>query len=166
MACLLDCIHTPSLYGGFYLKPKFNSYFSHVRGAKLRFQRRKPRLHFRIKRALNEDLNETSGFLDEGGKVKDMEAYLNDLSLEYESVWDTKPAWCQPWTICLTGALAVIGSWLVFHSVVLTIIVSALVGAWWYIFLYSYPQAYAEMIAERRQRVKSGIEDTYGTKKQ
>ena len=32
-------------------------------------------------------------FLDENGVVDDMEGYLNHLSLEYDSVWDTKPSW-------------------------------------------------------------------------
>lgn len=32
-------------------------------------------------------------FLDENGVVDDMDGYLNYLSLEYDSVWDTKPAW-------------------------------------------------------------------------
>lgn len=32
-------------------------------------------------------------FLDENGVVDDMDAYLNYLSLEYDSVWDTKPSW-------------------------------------------------------------------------
>lgn len=30
---------------------------------------------------------------DDNGTVDDMESYLNNLSLEYDSVWDTKPAW-------------------------------------------------------------------------
>ena len=32
-------------------------------------------------------------FFDENGVVDDMDGYLNHLSLEYDSVWDTKPAW-------------------------------------------------------------------------
>ncbi|KAG9136328.1 hypothetical protein Leryth_003912 [Lithospermum erythrorhizon] len=36
------------------------------------------------------------GFLDENGFVEDMDGYLNYLALEYDSVWDTKPSWCQP----------------------------------------------------------------------
>jgi hypothetical protein len=31
--------------------------------------------------------------VDDEGVVKDMERYLNELSVEYENVWDTKPAW-------------------------------------------------------------------------
>lgn len=30
---------------------------------------------------------------DDAGVIKDMELILDDLSLEYNSVWDTKPAW-------------------------------------------------------------------------
>ncbi|XP_052187631.1 uncharacterized protein LOC127798235 [Diospyros lotus] len=102
-----------------------------------------------------------SRFLDEEGVVDDMDGYLNYLSLEYDSVWDTKPSWCQPWTIMLTGVIAVASSWLL-HSVVVTAIVVFLICAWWYIFLYSYPKAYADMIAERRKKVRDGVEDTFG----
>lgn len=111
------------------------------------------------------DIDEESRFLEQDGSIRDMDGYLNHLSLEYESVWDTKPAWCQPWTICLTGVIATSGSWIIFQSIALTTIVACLVGAWWYIFLYSYPQAYTKMIAERRKKVKSGLEDTYGVRK-
>ncbi|GKD72968.1 hypothetical protein Tco_1331250, partial [Tanacetum coccineum] len=69
---------------------------------------------------------------------------------------------CQPWTITLTGALIITGSWLILHNVFATSAASALIGAWWYIFLYSYPKAYTEMIAERRKKVNSGSEDTFG----
>ncbi|KAJ3672957.1 hypothetical protein LUZ60_006331 [Juncus effusus] len=106
-----------------------------------------------------------SGFLDEDGVVKDMDGYLNYLSLEYESVWDTKPAWCQPWTILLTGVSIVALSWLLIHSIVISSAAFALISAWWYIFLYSYPKAYSEMISERRKRVSNGMEDTYGKEK-
>lgn len=37
--------------------------------------------------------NESNRFLDEDGVVEDMDGYLNHLSLEYDSVWDTKPYW-------------------------------------------------------------------------
>ncbi|KAK6937543.1 Protein of unknown function DUF6737 [Dillenia turbinata] len=106
-----------------------------------------------------------SMFLDEDGVVKDMDGYLNYLSLEYDSVWDTKPSWCQPWTITLTGIFAIAGSWIVLQSVAVTAIVSFLICTWWYIFLYSYPKAYSDMIAERRKKVSNGVEDTFGVSK-
>lgn len=102
--------------------------------------------------------------MDENGVVGDMEGYLNSLSLEYDSVWDTKPYWCQPWTIVLTGTSVIACSWIILHSVIVTALASSLIGAWWYIFLYSYPKSYSEMIAERRKRVASGMEDIYGLK--
>ncbi|KAG8370727.1 hypothetical protein BUALT_Bualt13G0013400 [Buddleja alternifolia] len=104
-----------------------------------------------------------SAFFDENGAVEDMDGYLNYLSLEYDSVWDTKPSWCQPWTITLTGIGIITCSWLVLNSIIVTSLVATLICAWWYIFLYSYPKAYTDMIAERRQKVTSGLEDTYGS---
>ncbi|KAG0548012.1 hypothetical protein BDA96_01G130200 [Sorghum bicolor] len=106
-----------------------------------------------------------AAFFDEDGVVDDMDGYLNYLSLEYDSVWDTKPAWCQPWTILLTGTVVVACSWVLIQSAVITAGVSFVICAWWYIFLYSYPKAYTEMIAERRRKVASGAEDTYGMEK-
>ncbi|KAJ4845576.1 hypothetical protein Tsubulata_019469 [Turnera subulata] len=76
-----------------------------------------------------------SQFLDESGIVDDMDGYLNYLSLEYDS------------------------------SIVVTTIVSLLICSWWYIFLYSYPKEYSDMIAERRKKVSSGVEDTFGSRK-
>ncbi|KAK7285333.1 hypothetical protein RJT34_20101 [Clitoria ternatea] len=106
-----------------------------------------------------------SSFFDENGVVNDMEDYLNHLSLEYDSVWDTKPSWCQPWTITLTGVSLIAISWLIFNSLLVTSLVSSLICAWWYIFLYAYPKAYSDMIAERRERVTNGVEDTFGRRK-
>ncbi|MCL7032847.1 hypothetical protein MKW94_029843 [Papaver nudicaule] len=106
-----------------------------------------------------------SQFVDEDGVVDDMDGFMNSLSLEYDSVWDTKPAWCQPWTIALTGVSAIGGSWIVLHSVVVSAVVVFLISAWWYIFLYSYPKAYSSMISERRKKINSGLEDTFGNYK-
>ncbi|ESQ37942.1 hypothetical protein EUTSA_v10029025mg [Eutrema salsugineum] len=106
-----------------------------------------------------------SRFVNENGAIDDMEGYLDHLSLEYDSVWDTKPSWCQPWTIMLTGLSIVACSWAILHSVLVSSLAGGLIGAWWYIFLYSYPKSYSEMIAERRKRVADGFEDTYGKNK-
>lgn len=106
-----------------------------------------------------------SRFVDEKGVVDDMEGFLDNLSLEYDSVWDTKPSWCQPWTIMLTGLSIVACSWVILHSVIVSSLAVGVIGAWWYIFLYSYPKSYSEMIAERRKRVADGFEDIYGKNK-
>ncbi|EPS62257.1 hypothetical protein M569_12536, partial [Genlisea aurea] len=81
---------------------------------------------------------------------------------QYDTVWETKPSWCQPWTITLTGISIISLSWLSFRSVALTSAAAALVFLWWYAFLYSYPKAYSEMIAERRKKANAGSEDTCG----
>ncbi|OVA12596.1 hypothetical protein BVC80_9013g52 [Macleaya cordata] len=106
-----------------------------------------------------------SQFVDEDGVVDDMDGYMNHLSLEYDSVWDTKPSWCQPWTIALTGVSVVACSWIILHSVIISAVVLSVICAWWYIFLYAYPKAYSNMIAERRKKVTTGLEDTFGLSK-
>ncbi|XP_077211354.1 spindle pole body-associated protein [Tasmannia lanceolata] len=114
-----------------------------------------------VLRSIQKDSNDPL-FLDEDGVVDDMDGYLNYLSLEYDSVWDTKPSWCQPWTISLTGVMVIACSWVFLHSVVITTVVLTLICTWWYIFLYAYPKAYLDMITERRNKVTSGVEDTFG----
>ncbi|CAH2071912.1 unnamed protein product [Thlaspi arvense] len=116
-------------------------------------------------RGLGGNQKDSRRFVDENGAVDDMEGYLDHLSLEYDSVWDTKPSWCQPWTIMLTGLSIVACSWTILHSVLVSSLAVGLIGAWWYIFLYSYPKSYSEMIAERRKRVADGYEDIYGKNK-
>ncbi|XP_065001805.1 uncharacterized protein LOC135634963 isoform X1 [Musa acuminata AAA Group] len=122
---------------------------------------RGPRESFRISSNVNGEKADESRFFDEDGVVEDMDGYLNYLSLEYDSVWDTKPSWCQPWTILLTGVAVVACSWTILHSAAISVGLSILICGWWYIFLYAYPKAYSNMIAERRKRVSSGIEDTF-----
>ena len=43
--------------------------------------------------------------------------------------WSLKPWWCQPWTILLTGTVAITTSWLVLHIWWLTAAVAVLVLA-------------------------------------
>ncbi|XP_020574745.1 uncharacterized protein LOC110020830 [Phalaenopsis equestris] len=121
-----------------------------------------PRRSTALRSSINGEKPDESVFFDEDGVIGDMDGYLNHVSLEYDSVWDTKPYWCQPWTIVLTGAIVTLSSWLWLHSVVISIGILCLVSAWWYIFLYAYPKAYSNMIAERRKNVNSGAEDSFG----
>lgn len=57
-----------------------------------------------------------------------------------------KPAWCQPYTIILTGAVLCSGSLLVFRDSFLPIAVltNSAVFLWWYIFLVLYPATLLE----------------------
>ena len=57
-------------------------------------------------------------------------------------MWKSKPPWCQPSTILLTGATVITMSWLLFNSFVVTTLISALVCAWWFLFLVLVPTAY------------------------
>ena len=52
-----------------------------------------------------------------------------------QSFWSQKPWWCQPWSILLTGAVIMAGSWLLFERWWLTALVSLPVLAWWGLFL-------------------------------
>ena len=56
--------------------------------------------------------------------------------------WSLKPWWCQPWTILLTGVLAISGSWLVLNRLWVTIPIAVIVVAWWMLFLVIAPVAY------------------------
>ena len=56
-----------------------------------------------------------------------------------QSFWSQKPWWCQPWSILLTGAMIMAGSWLLFERWWLTALVSLPVLAWWGLFLVVVP---------------------------
>ncbi|WOL18626.1 hypothetical protein Cni_G27423 [Canna indica] len=128
-------------------KPSFNSGASVLRSKKRSRPAgfppsRGPQDLFRLCSSVNGEKADESRFFDEDGVVEDMDGYLNYLSLEYDSVWDTKPSWCQPWTILLTGFAVVTCSWLILHSAAISVGVSILICGWWYIFLYTYPKVF------------------------
>ena len=56
------------------------------------------------------------------------------------SAWDYKPWWCQPWSILLTGITLISGSWLVFKTVWITVIVSIPLLIWMGFFLLIWPR--------------------------
>jgi hypothetical protein len=64
-------------------------------------------------------------------------------------LWQSKPWWCQPWTIILTGVLIVAGSWLVLHIWWITIPLGILIGIWWLYFLVLVPQMLRQMAEEQ-----------------
>lgn len=55
------------------------------------------------------------------------------------SPWSYKPWWCQPWSILLTGATLMVGSWWLFKIVWITAIVSVPVLIWMGFFLIIWP---------------------------
>ena len=60
------------------------------------------------------------------------------------SLWDSKPWWCQPWTIVLSGLIAIAASWWLVHQVWITTLVSTAIAAWWLLFLVIVPRSYQE----------------------
>jgi hypothetical protein len=58
------------------------------------------------------------------------------------TIWATKPWWCQPWSILLTGITLPLVSWLWFNSIWLTFPLAGIVLLWWVVFLVLVPQAY------------------------
>lgn len=63
--------------------------------------------------------------------------------------WQSKPWWCQPWTIILTGLTAIALSWFVFHRLWLTIPLGLLIGVWWSYFLILWPRLIQEYYANQ-----------------
>ncbi len=54
--------------------------------------------------------------------------------------WQYKPWWCQPWSIVLTGTTLITGSWLIFQTIWLTILLAIPVCVWMGFFVLIYPQ--------------------------
>ncbi|MEH2072697.1 MAG: DUF6737 family protein [Nostoc sp.] len=65
--------------------------------------------------------------------------------------WNYKPWWCQPWSILLTGVILIGGSWLLFKTIWLTILVSIPVVTWMVFFVLIWPQL----------MIRSGILESY-----
>ena len=56
--------------------------------------------------------------------------------------WDSKPFWCQPWSIISFGMISIISSWKVFNNLIITSIVSLIILTWWLVFLILAPNSY------------------------
>jgi membrane protein YdbS with pleckstrin-like domain len=78
-----------------------------------------------------------------------MEASAPSVGQEL-SLWALKPWWCQPWSILLTGIVAIAGSWFLLGRLWITIPGAALVLLWWWLFLVIVPRAY-------RAEARSGV---------
>ena len=67
------------------------------------------------------------------------------------SIWQTKPWWCQPWSIVLTGIAIPVASWLLLHLVWITLPVVGVMVVWWVLFLGLVPAQYAAEVRELEQ---------------
>ncbi|BFM39594.1 DUF6737 family protein [Synechocystis sp. LKSZ1] len=68
--------------------------------------------------------------------------------------WQAKPWWCQPWTILLTGASCIGGSWFLFHKWWLTLPLSFLIVLWWAYFLILWPRLIREWMEQEARSVQ------------
>ncbi|NEP12383.1 MAG: hypothetical protein F6K14_19690 [Symploca sp. SIO2C1] len=56
------------------------------------------------------------------------------------SPWSYKPWWCQPWSILLTGAGVICGSWLLAKNIWVTFVIAIPILVWWIYFLVLWPR--------------------------
>ena len=62
-----------------------------------------------------------------------------------KSFWDSKPYWCQPWSIISFGVLVLIFCWKLFNNILFTSIIGIFVFVWWILFLILAPNSYQVM---------------------
>ena len=67
-----------------------------------------------------------------------------------KSFWDSKPYWCQPWSIISFGVLVLIFSWKLFNNILFSSIVGVFVFVWWILFLILAPNSY-QVINDKEQ---------------
>jgi hypothetical protein len=78
------------------------------------------------------------------------------------SLWQSKPWWCQPWTILLTGIVVCAGAWLgsglLLPGLQLWISAAVALGvaAWWLLFLVLVPRAWAAATAAEADQGRAG----------
>lgn len=68
------------------------------------------------------------------------------------SIWQTKPWWCQPWSIVAVGTAVPLTSWLLLHRLWLTGPIALAVSAWWFVFLVLVPRQYADAVRSAQKR--------------
>ena len=62
-----------------------------------------------------------------------------------KSFWDSKPYWCQPWSIISFGVLVLFFSWKLFNNILFTSTIGIFVFVWWILFLILAPNSYQVM---------------------
>ena len=66
--------------------------------------------------------------------------------------WNYKPWWCQPWSILLTGAVMITGSWVLAKTPWITLMVTTPILLWWFYFLWLWPRLLRLSSLERTNR--------------
>lgn len=70
--------------------------------------------------------------------------------------WQTKPWWCQPWSILLTGCSLIAGSWLMFHLIWLTVLVAIPLMVWMGFFLLIWPRLMRQYLEQSQGPLSPG----------
>ena len=64
------------------------------------------------------------------------------------SLWQSKPWWCQPWSILLTGLVIPTVAWILSHRLWIVIPISVGILGWWFLFLVLVPKSYAAYVQD------------------
>ena len=67
-----------------------------------------------------------------------------------KSFWDSKPYWCQPWSIISFGVLVLIFSFKLLNNAIITSILAFFILVWWIVFLILAPNSY-HLINDKEQ---------------
>ena len=70
------------------------------------------------------------------------------------SMWNSKPPWCQPWTIVLSGSALIFAPTAALHLKWLSALVALPIFAWWYVFLVIAPKQYSDYVETARSYYK------------
>ena len=62
-----------------------------------------------------------------------------------KSFWNSKPYWCQPWSIISFGIFVMCFSWILFNNIILNFILGFFIIIWWILFLIVAPNSYKFM---------------------
>ena len=87
---------------------------------------------------------------DDPNVPPEITALLREVGEGEADVWKSKPAWCQPWTIVLTGCLVILAPDALFQWKWASALVAVPIVAWWYVFLLAMPRQYTEYVESAR----------------
>ena len=65
-----------------------------------------------------------------------------DTNAKKNKFWDSKPYWCQPWSIISFGVLVLIFSFKLLINIIITSILGFFILVWWILFLIIAPNSY------------------------
>lgn len=91
-----------------------------------------------------------SAYPDDPNVPPEITQLLREAGSGEVSMWSSKPPWCQPWTIVLTGASIVAAPTAVLHLKWLSALVALPIFAWWYVFLIIAPKQYSDYVESAR----------------